>query len=356
MPTTNTITAFWTFSPLTPIQSAQVNTNFSNYRGHLLPISPGTITADSTGSYNVGSTDYNWLGVYSKNIFLSEYDTTTSAPTPGSGYRSIYSKQDDNLYTKDDAGAEKLIQTGPVGGLSYQTITSGYTITSLDDVIFANASAASFNLSMFTASSSDGKFLRILNESDTLSAVNIVATTATGLINDTTTVSLLTKNETYEILSESNKWRVVKHEIPGHEYSFTPIISSFSIGNGTQSGVWWRAGNVMKGYVNVEFGTTSVLSGSPGLTVPGGFNIDLSVAPIALGSIIGEAGLEDSGTNGFRAHIYVGGTQTVGIVAEYTGANYASLGLMSATIPFTWSQYDKIYIDLAIPIEGWNAL
>jgi len=37
-PSTDTITAFNTFTPSTLIASARVNENFANFRGHLIPI------------------------------------------------------------------------------------------------------------------------------------------------------------------------------------------------------------------------------------------------------------------------------------------------------------------------------
>lgn len=62
----NTITAYHTFVGGTKARAAQVNTNFSNHRGHLMPIDPNTATA-VTNTYDLGSAEYQWRNIYLKN-------------------------------------------------------------------------------------------------------------------------------------------------------------------------------------------------------------------------------------------------------------------------------------------------
>jgi len=64
MPSTNTITSFYSFTPGGYIYSAEVNNNFSNFRGHILPIDPNTATAAATMTYDLGSNDYMWRSNY----------------------------------------------------------------------------------------------------------------------------------------------------------------------------------------------------------------------------------------------------------------------------------------------------
>lgn len=71
MPSTQTITAFYSYSANTLIESAKVNNNFDVFRGHIIPVSPNTATAGTTGSYDLGSTDYAWRNVYAQNIVLA---------------------------------------------------------------------------------------------------------------------------------------------------------------------------------------------------------------------------------------------------------------------------------------------
>src|SRR3990167_7464589 len=67
MPSSATITTtdFRIFSPNTTIYSAQVNGNFDLWRGHVLPLQTGSTSgADTTLSYDLGSSDYKWRYFY----------------------------------------------------------------------------------------------------------------------------------------------------------------------------------------------------------------------------------------------------------------------------------------------------
>lgn len=79
MPSTDTITSFYSFTAQTVIQSAQMNTNFSNFRGHLIPIDPSTATAINN-TYDLGSGTYKWRRVYGKP-WLTTYVATTGSMT-----------------------------------------------------------------------------------------------------------------------------------------------------------------------------------------------------------------------------------------------------------------------------------
>jgi len=74
MPTT--ITAFNTFVASSLAASAEVNTNFSNLRGDMLPIDPSIAAADSTSSYDLGSSDYRFVNSYVNSIDLKGATTT----------------------------------------------------------------------------------------------------------------------------------------------------------------------------------------------------------------------------------------------------------------------------------------
>lgn len=58
-----TITGFVTFVAGTKARAANVNDNFSNYRGTLLPINSDTATA-SHNTHDLGSTEHYWRRVY----------------------------------------------------------------------------------------------------------------------------------------------------------------------------------------------------------------------------------------------------------------------------------------------------
>jgi hypothetical protein len=63
MPASTTITAFYTFTANTKARASEINNNFSNFRGHLIPIDPNTQTA-SDNSYDLGSASWRWKDIY----------------------------------------------------------------------------------------------------------------------------------------------------------------------------------------------------------------------------------------------------------------------------------------------------
>ncbi len=72
----STITTFHNFTADTKARASEVNTNFSNYRGDLLPINTDTTTA-SHRSHDLGATDHYWNNLYTQNISIGL--TSTSA-------------------------------------------------------------------------------------------------------------------------------------------------------------------------------------------------------------------------------------------------------------------------------------
>lgn len=63
MPATTTVTAFVTMIAGTKARASHVNTNFDNYRGHILPVDPNTISS-SHNTHDLGATDHYWRRIY----------------------------------------------------------------------------------------------------------------------------------------------------------------------------------------------------------------------------------------------------------------------------------------------------
>lgn len=126
MPSTATITSFYDFVPNTQIKSAEVNNNFGVFRGHILPVEPLTATSSHI-TYDLGVEGHAWRGIVGQYGTWVENDTTTSVPTPGSGYQALYFKSDGALYKKNSSGTE----TPVIVGLSDHgwTTTSAVLIT-----------------------------------------------------------------------------------------------------------------------------------------------------------------------------------------------------------------------------------
>lgn len=133
MPSSLTITSFYSFSAGTTIRSSEVNTNFSTWRGHNLPVDPSTATAATTRTYDLGASDHAWRYAYMQQ--LNVYGDTAGA-TPPSGYYAIYVKSTDGkAYKKDSSGTESqlgggaLVVTGSPASPSTITAAGGISYT-----------------------------------------------------------------------------------------------------------------------------------------------------------------------------------------------------------------------------------
>lgn len=73
----DTITAFYDFSPGTKARSSEVDANFSNFRGDLIPIEPMTATGSHL-TYDLGSTEYRWDVAYLRILDLIGATTTAN--------------------------------------------------------------------------------------------------------------------------------------------------------------------------------------------------------------------------------------------------------------------------------------
>lgn len=76
MPSSATITSFYTFAANSKARAAQVNTNFSNFRGHVIAIDPHTATSAATETYDLGSTEYRWRTGYFREVDLKSNTST----------------------------------------------------------------------------------------------------------------------------------------------------------------------------------------------------------------------------------------------------------------------------------------
>ncbi len=81
MPSTATITSFYSFAPGTQIKSAEHNNNYGVFRGHFIPVDPNTATAAVTKTYDLGATDHYWRNVYTGGVVADTVSATTIVGT-----------------------------------------------------------------------------------------------------------------------------------------------------------------------------------------------------------------------------------------------------------------------------------
>lgn len=115
MPSSATITAFYEFSAGTLIRSARVNTNFSTFRGHLLPVAVDTATAAATLTYDLGADDHSWMNGY-VGVWVAHVNSTPAAnPSTTTKYK-VYMKSDGYMYKLNSAGVESSVVNAGTGG------------------------------------------------------------------------------------------------------------------------------------------------------------------------------------------------------------------------------------------------
>lgn len=78
MPSTATITSFYTFAAGSKARATQVNDNFSVFRGHIIPVDPNTI-ASANVTYDLGSDRNRWRTAYVQSIDFDRSTSTASA-------------------------------------------------------------------------------------------------------------------------------------------------------------------------------------------------------------------------------------------------------------------------------------
>lgn len=100
MPSTATITSYFTFSAPSRARATQVNNNFMNHRGHLIPINTDTATA-SNNTHDIGSTDHLYRNAYLGKSTLLEINSTPAAPA--AGYQTTWAKTDQSIWLKDSS-------------------------------------------------------------------------------------------------------------------------------------------------------------------------------------------------------------------------------------------------------------
>jgi len=129
----NTITAYVGFTAATKAKSGEVNANFSNHRGTLVPIEENTAAA-SNFSHDLGATDHFWRTGYLQTLNIA---LTSTALAP---------------ITVDTAGALHLgtanTSAGAIVGDDGLTLTSFKLISSFTTAAGVREFASAFNASL----------------------------------------------------------------------------------------------------------------------------------------------------------------------------------------------------------------
>jgi len=279
MPSSATITAFYSFTATTPnapkiIKSAEVNNNFSVFRGHIIPVDP-TAASSPSHTYDLGAAGHSWRGVH--NLYNTMYNNTASSvpATPSSGYSQLYFKDDGLLYKKNSSGVESSMEPS-TGDLNVVLATSTYTASTSDDVILA--SGASFTVTTYSPTGASGAIIEVKKTDASLSNIIYV-------YYQSTYTTLAIKNESIQLLSDSSNWIPHRRHEP-HILTDAGVISVTATTTAptkssatTDSVQWIKLGQIGEVYYRFD-GTTGGLAGSGDYLyqLPSGMAFDSSQA------------------------------------------------------------------------------
>jgi hypothetical protein len=130
-------------------------------------------------------------------------------------------------------------------------------------------------------------------------------------------------------------------EYAGAYTTFTPAFFNLTLGNGTASGRYLRIGNFVHATVKVAFGSTTSISGGVFIDFP------VSANTAANNNNIGNVRFNDSGTAAYFGSIIQNSGSNFAVFVQTANGTYSSESGLSATIPFTWTTNDEIYISIS---------
>ncbi len=146
------------------------------------------------------------------------------------------------------------------------------------------------------------------------------------------------------VLGDGNALNHTKFAETGWATDWTPAaVGGLTIGNGTISGRYKELDDIVIGYFNLIFGTTTAITGGVTVDLP----VTASSNYVAGKNSIGTAFLSDFTGSSYAGVIRLAGTGSMGVLAQNASGTYLSLANLSSTIPFTWNTTDRIAFSFA---------
>lgn len=343
MPSTNTITTFYSFTALTKIKSAEVNGNFSIFRGHIIPVDPNTLAAAATHTYDLGGDGHGWRGTYSQYSYLYESTTPT---TPPSGYRALFAKADNTIWTMGDGGAEHKVWPH---GMVFTTTSATYSCTSSDLLMYCNASGGAYTNTFPPVSSSTGTALYFVKIGTDFNAVTCDPAGSDTLDSTTTATTLNTPGERAVFHNDGSGWRTIHRSYRAAMGSEAWTLTNLS---GTVSVRVSRMGNRV--FADGIISVTGVATAQPTITIPAAYTAAYSNYTNSF--LIGHCRIYDASTGTpYDAPIQLVAANTITLIAEQAGSTYVSpIGATSNVPMAAWASGDIVTFLASWEVSGWN--
>ena len=118
--------------------------------------------------------------------------------------------------------------------------------------------------------------------------------------------------------------------------AYTPTVANFTTGNGTITGSFTRINKMIFATVKITLGSTSAITGNITITNP-------VTGTAGSGSLVSGGGFYfDASTSETYVGFCLQGTTAITPFVTFTGASYATRGLINATIPVAYGTGDLI--------------
>lgn len=164
-----------------------------------------------------------------------------------------------------------------------------------------------------------------------------MASTASGIEYPTAGDFIAPLNAHLQTLAETTQ-EALDERAPAVSTTYTPGFTGLTLGNGTVSARYSKAGNIIVDEIVVTFGSTTAITGAVFIT-----GLQAAATNIAA-MITGYATLHDNGSAYFNAAVRQSSTTAVEVHAQLANGTYVSLASLSSTVPFTWTTGDQIIV------------
>jgi len=248
--------------------------------------------------------------------------------------------------------------------------TANYTLTSNDDVVFANADgASSFTLTLPAAASNSGKVYRIKKTGSDISKTITIDGNLSETVDGAATYILYTLGEEVEIVCDGSNWILLNHRTSTDwtSYSITPqgASSNPTVGTTTTNAAYWKreGTDCLIRYDLVQTVAGSAGSGAYYFNIPSNLTADsivltsttLNRGHVGTGFISTNNNASSAAASEAIVSMYT--NQYFSIWSAGISANqlYNTLNTMGSFI-FDFSNSALIIsVTLRVPISGWKA-
>ncbi len=257
MPSTATITAFYSFTANTKAKASQVNTNFSNFRGHIVAIDPNTTTAINE-TYDLGSTEYRWRTGYFRDVdFKSNTSTGQALQIIGdtaAGQGAFLFKHAGNIRARLGSGNQYI--DGDTNTSQFDFKINGTTIASLSINKWSSNIPTStgqwdfiINGSTLSSIKNQGFERNITKKSVLYTGTNSTSST----YNITTTTTLIS---TLSMTSYGSPFKIGLNISPKTSTAYVLLINT-TTANAISNIYFYRDGTASSNLVGLKFNATS---------------------------------------------------------------------------------------------------